>query len=430
MSMTPGLRLSTRQRLALTPGMRQSLAILRLPALDLHEEIARLAAENPFIEHRPAEPCRGDWLLDLPAAQPSLFQSLQSQLSTQRLAPEVRAAALMLVAELREDGYLDATLDEIAAETGAPPVLLDRALQALQACDPPGIGARDLPECLALQLQAQGHAPALARAICAHLEAFAEGRWQRLARALGLPADQLAQIAALLPTLRPAPDLPDSTPTLPLLAELIVEPGPDGSPLVRLNPDALPTVTVAGRMAGASADLARAQSEAGFLVAALKARGATLLRIGTYLVTHQARHFASAGDSPLLPMTRAEAAAALAMHPATLGRAISGKALSAFGRTLSIEGFFSHGLPGRDGAVSAHQIQRRIRALIAAEPPDAPLADDAICTQLQKEGVDIARRTVAKYRTCMRIASSFERRRRKVIMDRSANSSAMNPPRY
>lgn len=429
MSVTPGLRLSTRQRLALTPGMRQSLAILRLPALELQEEIARLAAENPFIEHQPVTPSRRDWLLDVPAADPSLFQSLHGQLATQRLAPEVRAAALMLVAELREDGYLDTTLDEIAAQTGAGPDLLERAFAALQACDPPGIGARDLPECLALQLQAQGYAPALSRAISAHLEDFAEARWQRLSRSLALPADQLLHIAALLPTLRPAPALPDSTPTLPLLAELIVEPGPDGSPQVRLNPAALPTITVL-RMAGASADLARAQSEAGFLVAALRARGATLLRIGTHLVTQQARHFASKGDQPLLPMTRAEAAASLSMHPATLGRAISGKALMAFGRTLPIESFFSHGLPGRDGAVSAHQIQRRIRALIAAEPPEAPLADDAICAQLQKEGVDIARRTVAKYRTCMRIASSFERRRRKVITDRPAASSAMNPPGY
>ncbi len=430
MPVTPGLRLSTRQRLALTPGMRQSLAILRLPALELNEEIARLAADNPFIEHQPADPSRGDWLLDVPAAEPSLFQSLHGQLSTQRLAPEVRAAALMLVAELREDGYLDATLDEIAAESGTAPDVLDRALAALQASDPPGIGARDLPECLALQLQAQGYAPALSRAICAHLEDFAEARWSRLSRSLALPAAQLTHIAALLPTLNPAPVLPDAAPALPLLAELIVEPGPGGSPQVRLNPDALHTITVAARMAGASADLARAQSEAGFLVTALRARGATLLRIGTHLVTHQARHFASAGDLPLLPMTRAEAAAALSMHPATLGRAISGKALSAFGRTLPIEGFFSHGLPGRDGAVSAHQIQRRIRALIAAEPPGAPLADDAICTQLRKEGVDIARRTVAKYRTCMRIASSFERRRRKVITDRPAASSAMNPPGY
>lgn len=430
MPLTPGLRLSTQQRLALTPGMRQSLAILRLPALELHEEIARLAAENPFIEYRPADPSRGGWLIDQPAAEPSLFQSLHRQLSTQRLAPDVRAAALMLVAELREDGYLDATLDEIAAETGADPALLEQALTALQGCDPPGIGARDLPECLALQLQAQGYAPALARAICAHLEDFAEARWPRLSRALGLPTEALPGIAALLPTLCPAPALPDASPALPLLAELIVESGPDGSPQVRLNGDALPRVRLSARVAGGTPELARAQADAGFLVAALRARATTLLRIGEHLATVQARHFASRGNNPLLPMTRAEAAAALSIHPSTLGRAISGKALSAFGRTLPIEGFFSHGLPGVDGAVSAHQVQRRIRALIAAEPPDAPLADDAICAQLQKEGVDIARRTVAKYRTCMRIASSFERRRRKVVTDRPAASSAMNPPEY
>ncbi|CAM5301564.1 hypothetical protein FALB51S_00678 [Frigidibacter albus] len=349
MSVAPGLRLSTQQRLALTPGMRQSLAILRLPALELHEEIARLATENPFIEHRIPAPAQGDWLAELPAAEPSLFQSLQTQLSTQRLVPELRSAALMLVAELREDGYLDATLDEIAAETGMAPDLLEQALAALQACEPPGIGARDLPECLALQLVAQGYAPSLSRAICTHLEDFAESRWSRLSRALPLQAEALARLAALLPTLRPAPALPDPGPALPLLAELIVEPGLDGSPQVRLNQSALPVLGVAARVTGGSSELARAQAEAGFLAAALRARAATLLRIGTHLVTVQARHFASAGDQPLLPMTRAEAAAALSMHPATLGRAISGKALSAFGRTLPIEGFSRTGCRGGAG---------------------------------------------------------------------------------
>lgn len=413
MSVRPELRLTGRQRLALTPAMRQSLWLLRLPAAELGEEIARIADENPFVEiRRPAarpQPAEG-W--EEPAARESLFLSLQKQLAALHLPQDVLRAAFYLVSELREDGYLDAALAELSTESGLAPDLLDRALAALQRCEPAGIGARDLAECLALQLQAAGHAPAEARAVAAHLDDFAEERWPRLSAALGLPRPALERIAARLRALPAAPLAPEDEPVRWRLPDLLLSFGSDARPRVVLNPEALPVVTAAARMQGASPEAAEARAEAARLVAALSARGRTLLRVGAHLAEAQIRHFASGGHEPLLPMTRQAAAEALAMHPATFGRAIAGKSLAIAGRIYPLAEYYSHALHGRDGEISAHEVQRRIRALIAAEPAGTPLADAAIAAHLQREGVDIARRTVAKYRKWMRIASSFERRRR------------------
>ncbi|WP_126975314.1 RNA polymerase factor sigma-54 [Frigidibacter oleivorans] len=429
MALTGRLRLSASQRLALTPGMRQSLAILRLPALDLSDEVARLAADNPFLIVRTALG-RGTVLPEQADGPPSLYVALARQIAAQRLPDAVRDAARVLIAELREDGYLDATLAEIAAETDLPLPVLEAALTALQRCEPPGVGARDLPECLALQLVARGHPPDLARAICSRLDAFAEGRWPQLQRLLGLPQAELQRIAALLPGLKGRPAEPEPAPTVPRIPDLILSFAPDGSPRVLPNPDALPVVTLAPAMAGAGPDLTAARAEAGLIVAALRARVATLLRIGVWLVGEHRGHFTSALSEPLRPLTRGTAAAALAMHPSTLGRAIAGKAILAFGRPVPLDELFPRALQGPEGAVSAHAVQRRLRALIAAEPPGSPLADAALQAQLRKEGVDIARRTVAKYRKCMRIASSYERRRRTVPQDRPPSGSADGPAGY
>lgn len=414
MAVTPGLRLSTRQRLALTPGMRHSLLVLALPLPDLLDEIARCADANPFLEIR--RPVRGmaPIATELAEAAPSLFLDLHRQLSTMRLEPGVFRAAMVIVSELREDGYLDESLAELAdIAPDCRPAELAAGLVAVQSCEPAGIGARDLAECLALQLAARGHGLELARRICAELQAFAEGRWAYLARQLGLPRDRLETIAALLPQLDSAPALPESAPPQPLWPDLLVEIGTDGRPGIRLNPDLMPVLRLGAPVAGGSEELARAHDEARLLVAALRARAATLLRLGQHVLARQERHFASAGRSPILPQTQAEAAQDLGLHPATVSRALAGKALAFRGQILPLKTFFSHRLALGEQNLSGHELQRRIRALIAAEPPEAPLADEAIRKQLQTEGVDITRRTVTKYRRCMRIASSYERRRRR-----------------
>ncbi len=320
----------------------------------------------------------------------------------------------MLLSELREDGYLDATLEEIADERDVPVDWLLAGLEAVQRCDPPGVGARDLAECLALKLIDAGTARDLARAATAELDAFAEGNWPRLTRKLGLAQPDLERLARVLRSLSPVPIDPDEAPPATRIPEICVEPGHDGRLIARLNPDALPQVSIAPGMAAAGAvsdELDALRLRARSLIDALRMRGATLLAIGRHLV-HQQSAFFLDGHARILPETRAEAAATLGIHPSTLGRAISGKSLVAAGKVVPLETFFSRALGRGDGVVSAFDVQRRMGTLIAAEAADVALSDDAIAAILNKEGIDIARRTVAKYRKCMRIPSSFERRRR------------------
>lgn len=415
--------LSLGQRLALTPGMRQSLALLRLPTEDLLAELAREADENPFLRVELPAPGGGDAFqaaLATTPDRPALFDSLHGQLSLMRLPAEEFRAALLIVTELREDGYLDTPLADLAAEYGLDPGALERGLAAVQRCDPPGIGARGLEECLFLQLREAGIPEAAARAAIAGLDALAEGRIAAVAQRSGIDRALLERVTALLRGLRPVPVEPQGGPVQVRIPELIAEPAGPHEVTVRLNPEALPSVSVERLYAARLGDRPEMQgllSRADLILRGLRARGETLLRIGRHIARSQPQFFLRP-EGGLLPQTRAEAAAALGIHPTTLGRAVAGKALMAGGTVWPLETFFSRALPGPEGAVSAFDLQRRIRGMVAAEPAGAPLADAEICRRLHDEGVDIARRTVAKYRKWMRIPSSFERRRRKAPQGR------------
>jgi RNA polymerase sigma-54 factor len=413
MAMRPGLTVRQTQRLAMTPGMRTSLAMLRMPADQLIEEIAREAAENPLlvVTHRTSS--AGFAGVDTTEAGPvGLFVSLAAQISQQRLEPQVASAALLLARELREDGYLDISLDELADESGLPVPDLEAGLAALQTCDPPGVGARTLQECLALKLIDTGEKAELARAIVARLDDIAEDRWARVAKAVGVAASEARRIGAVLRSLTSVPVERQDPPIVTRIPDIIVETGPNG-PVPRMNPDVFPRLT-AMAVPSAANDRMRAYGvRAAAFLSAFEARSRTLLRIAEAIMAAQPGFFAGNTES-LGPLSRAEVSGSLALHVSTLARAIQDKSLAFGGKTYPLGDFFSHALPQSGGVISVFEVQRRIRALVASEDSVAPLADEAIAAQLKDEGVDIARRTVAKYRKCMRIPSSFERRRRKL----------------
>ncbi len=417
MAMRPGLtaRQTQRlaQRLAMTPGMRTSLAMLRMPADQLIEEIAREAAENPLLVVTHRSSSGGFAGIDAAEAAPvSLFVSLAAQITQQRLEPEVMAAALLLARELREDGYLDVRLDDVADETGLPLPDMEAGLAALQSCDPPGVGARTLQECLALKLIDAGESAALSRAIVGRLDDIAEERWARVAQAVHVTPSEAERIGAVLRTLTSVPVEHPAPPVLTRIPDVIVVPGPNG-PMPRINPDVFPRLTAMAVPATANERMRAYGARASAFLAAFEARSRTLLRIAQAIVDAQQGFFAGTTEG-LRPLSRAEISDSLALHVSTLGRAIQDKSLAFGGKTLPLSGFFSLSLPQSGGVISVFDVQRRIRTLIASEDSAAPLADDAIAAQLKDEGVDIARRTVAKYRKCMRIPSSFERRRRKL----------------
>ncbi|MHC0052104.1 RNA polymerase factor sigma-54 [Actibacterium sp. D379-3] len=436
MAVKPGLSARQTQRLSLTPALRQSLMLLHLPTADLLTEIARQAQENPLLLVHDAE--GGSRAPDITAATRDLAQagtlahSLQQQISLMPLDRPVAALAQFLTGDLTEDGYLDSTPADLSDCLGVPLDLVEAAIAALQACEPAGVAARDLAECLALQLIDRGVPRDTALAACAHLDLLAEARWKQAERQTGLPRATLEQIAATLRILSPRPASGFAETARPLIPELVVERDGGGGFTVTLNRSLLPEVRLDAALLeqlDVGDPLARSyRGPAEALITALAYRGRTLRQVAIALTARQHRFFTQ-GPDHMAPLTRAELADTLGLHPSTVGRAMAGKALSFGGMVYPLDHFLSSGLTTADGGrISAFAVQRSIRRIIEHEAAEASLSDDKIAALLQREGVDIARRTVAKYRGCMKIPSSFERSRRRAAQRTRPVTPGSGPP--
>ncbi|HPD92635.1 MAG: RNA polymerase sigma-54 factor [Rhodobacter sp.] len=416
MALNPRLELRQEQRLALTPAVRVRLSVLRMSPTDLDEEIAREVARNPFlVVDAPRGGAQSLPLADdLAAPVQSFHEDLRRQLALMDLSSPVRAAALLLVGELGEDGLLGTDIDTLAAELAIDPAPLHAGLEALQRCDPVGVGARDVRDCLRLQLEDRGLDRAAALATLDLLAVFARRDWPAAARALGLTPAQARDRAAMLRNLSPrpiAPGLNDRAVTLRPDLRLVRH--DDGTLSLLPDDGARPAVALdlaMVRRAEAEGFAAELLQRARALIAALDMRGQTLTRIGAWLVGRQAGFFTD-GPGALAPVTQAALAADLGLHPSTVSRALSGKAVDVDGRLWPLSVFFSSALAGADGPVSARAVQRRVAELIAAEPSHRPHSDNALAKILREQGVDIARRTVTKYREGLRIPPSSTRRR-------------------
>lgn len=417
MALNPRLELRQQQRLSLTPELRTRLTLLRMTALDLEDELAREAASNPFlIFERPAARAVSADLAEetLHAPDTGFQEALRHQIAAMDLTPAIAALATFLIGELREDGYLDTDLEALAHETGVPLAQLLQALDAVQDCEPVGVGARSLPECLTLQLIDAGLLRPEAEACVGQLPALARRDWAAAAAALGLTEAETRARAGLIRGLSPTPIAARDTRQQDLLRpDLRLERRPDGTLAITADDSHRP------RLGLDRALVARAETD-GFapdlltraraMIAAMELRGQTLARIGEWLVLHQAGFFES-GVAALKPASRSALAQDIGLHPSTVSRAVAGKAIDVDGRLWPLAVFFSPALPGAGGPISARAVQRRIAQLVEAEPAGRPLPDESLVGLLRAEGVDIARRTVAKYRQGLRIPPSSARRR-------------------
>ncbi len=417
-AMRPSLAPRMSTALALAPALRDGMRLLRLNQQDLAEDIRAELARNPFLI--------GDWptprsaaaqpvpLESVPTPAPSIFQRLCTQIELAALPCAVRMLALQLVGELREDGMLDATVVDRMLSAGANPARLQAALEALQSCDPPGVGARSLAECLELQLRDMGLDPDAARHTVAALPLLAGGDLQGAAQALGLSPAQTRVRLAMVRRLRATPMQtgPERTTTVPVEAVVTLARGRTmqidlstrTTPRLRLDR----SMVAHARATGFGGDLLdRAEA----LLAALSFRHDTLRRVIAGLVEYQHRALTD-GIEWLRPLTRRALAQQLELHPSTVSRAVAGKAIEAQGHVWQLAALFSNAVPQKDAgsAVAAARVRRRIARMIAEERPERPLSDAAVVEQLRTEGVDIARRTVAKYRETMRIPGSATRR--------------------
>lgn len=462
MAAGPQLALRQTQALQLTAELRQAIGLLALTNVELEAALADAVAGNPLLAWdgeggsmaTPPKPEREDaagtdeqlagaqGLADSPydatwtddgwgetgdgpdweraaSDESSLTEHLLAQLGP--LAPPDRAVAEAIVGELDETGYLTTPLLEIADRLGVSRASAERALASIQACDPPGIAARDLAECLRLQaIVADRHDPCMAKLI-ANLPLLARGDLPALRRLCEVDDEDLRDMIAELRRYDPKPGCrfrhePAERQTA--LPDLLVTRGRNGWE-VRINPDTLPRLRFDRGQYGALRErgrvttwLGQAKSGADRLLQALEQRARTLQGVGDEIVRVQAGFF-ERGAAGMRTLSMADVAAKLGVHESTVSRIAANKWLHCERGLFPLRQFFSLGaVETADGeGASAESVKARIRALIAGEG-DKPLSDDALAELLAKEGVEIARRTVAKYREACGLGSSADRRRR------------------
>ena len=368
----------------------------------------------------------GDFDMDMLAAgAPSLGEHVGEQIAFAFRDPAERLIARTLADALDEAGYLRADAAEIATRLGTAEETVLSVLAACQQFDPPGLFARDLAECLALQLVARDRLDPSMRAMIDNLDLVARRDFARLRRLCGVGDDDLLDMMAEIRRLDPRPGTAFSGGTADaIVPDVVVRQAADGGWTVELNPDALPSVLVdrayfahASKHAASPAEkdfLAGCMQSANWLTRSLDQRARTILKVAVEIVRRQDA-FLVHGVRQLKPLALKDVAEAIGMHESTISRVTANKYMMTPRGAFELRRFFSVAIAatGDGEAHSSAAVRDRIRALIEAEEARDVLSDDAIVDLLRRDGIDIARRTVAKYREGMDIPSSVQRRREK-----------------
>lgn len=465
----PALELRPGQHLTLTPQLQQSIRLLQLSSLELELEISQALAENPLLE-RDDDPAQADEadpqreatveidetpreaesrVEEMPgsggvypdddgdtlqaAHTDTLREHLLGQLALTRAAPRDLALVRLLIDELDDNGYLGSPLDEILG--WLPPELevdmdeLRAALTLLQSFDPPGIGARDIADCLQLQLRhpdttrlpeaADPAVLACARQICAqHLPLLATGNPARLREALQCDEPTLRAAYSLIVRLNPRPGRAWTVPAADYaIPDVIVRKTRQGWQAV-LNSAVVPRLHINGVYAqllgnqreASHAGLQAQLQQARWMIRNVEQRFDTILRVSQAIVARQSAFF-SQGPAAMRPLILKDIAGELGLHESTISRATTQKYMLTPYGTLELKRFFGTGVATDNGdSTSATAVQEQIRQMVAEENRAKPLSDSQIMQRLSDQGIVIARRTVAKYREALRIAPAAVRK--------------------
>ena len=358
-------------------------------------------------------------------AEITLADHLAEQMALAISDPASRMIGQYLVDMVDETGYLVGDLDTVADKLGAPRSDVDAVLAVLQTFDPPGVCARNLTECLALQLKERDRFDPAMRTLVEHLDLLAKRDLAALRRLCGVDDEDLADMIAEIRNLNPKPGLAfGSTLVQPIVPDVYVRAAPDGSWQVELNSDTLPKVLISQRYYAQVSKTAHNDKDktyladclqtATWLVRALDQRAKTILKVSSEIVRQQDGFFTK-GVQHLRPLNLKTVADAIGMHEFTVSRVTANKYMATSRGIFELKYFFTSSIAAADGgeAHSAEAVRDRIRHLIDAETAADVLSDDTIVDKLRDAGIDIARRTVAKYREAMRIPSSVQRRREK-----------------
>ena len=384
---------------------------------------------------------RHDWLILSQTEPETLYRHLERQvLQSQSPGPQ-RELTLLVCDALDGDGYLRTPSEELLADWWqacggraqvADQASLPRAIAAVQALDPVGVGARSLAECLALQVSA---APgydtlrALKLRLCHHLELIVRLDAARLARTLNCSPEELAKARAFLATLNPFPGRAFAPRENLETPEIVALPQPDGSwralcderafPLVRIDEAAVEAAREAAKNREERACVSDLENQARLLADAYHERNDTLRRVAQIAFDRQRDFLASGGDpGKLRPLLQRDVAREINYDESIVSRAIKGKSVrvGTARKPIALKHFFTHALPASAArgpeAISDQQAKQLLRELVAAEDPASPLSDQALVERMAARGIPLARRTVAKYRDLLGIPSTRERRRR------------------
>jgi RNA polymerase sigma-54 factor len=368
----------------------------------------------------------GDYNLEaFVSAEPTLADHLAEQLTLAVADPVQRMIGQYLIDLVDEAGYLGGDLQGVAARLGAPLAEVEAVLAILQDFDPAGVCARNLTECLAIQLKERDRFDPAMQTLVENLPLVANRQFAALRKICGVGDEDLADMIGEIRRLNPKPGLAfGSTLVQPIVPDVFVRPGPDGGWLVELNSETLPKVLVnqnyyakvskTARADGEKTYLAECLQTATWLVRALDQRARTILKVSSEIVRQQDAFFAH-GVQHLRPLNLKTVADAISMHESTVSRVTANKYMATNRGIFELKYFFTASIAAADGgeAHSAEAVRHRIKQFIDAEDAQDVLSDDTIVEKLRGAGVDIARRTVAKYREAMHIPSSVQRRRTK-----------------
>ena len=454
----PTLTLKLSQQLKMTPQLQQAIRLLQLPVMDLNAELQGALEENVMLElEEPVEaaPVNGEstaevqaitgddsWRDVAPRGQESsggdgpsmadfadesgdtLREHLLWQLELEKFTPREAVIGEAIIDSIDDDGYLTAALAEIQQELDADAnVSLDeveRTLSKVQRLDPAGVAARSLDECIGLQLmQLDPETPGLttARRIAEeHLALVADRSFAELRRKLEVSDDELDDAVALVRGCQPKPGLAIAGGRTEYIVPDVFVRKIDGTWQVEVSASTIPKLSVNQRYA----DLLRGESshgalraqlqEARWLVRSLEIRHDTVLKVARSIVERQMAFFEH-GEEHMKPMVLRDVAEEISMHESTVSRVTNNKYMHTPRGVLEFKYFFSSHVSTVDGdEQSSTAVRAKIRKLIGAENPAKPLSDSRLAALLEKDGVKVARRTVAKYREALNIPSSSERR--------------------
>ncbi|MEM8553285.1 MAG: RNA polymerase factor sigma-54 [Pseudomonadota bacterium] len=416
-------KLTTKTTLAMTQRMQISLRILHMNNADLGTYLLERARENPYLSvtlprGSAMATDQGVDQLDFVASDgPSLEAHVTSYIDQTFSDPRQRDLAIGFLEALDSSGWLTSEPVAVAMAAGVSVHLGETVLRQLQDIEPAGLFARSLAECIRLQAKDAGfHSPEL-DVVIENLPLLAEDETGTLAQLAGCSVEHVLELAKLIRQFNPKPGLMFEDTRAPSVPPDVIARQDGTIWTVELNKSTLPTIAVREDLDGpangpqTSERLNKARADAQWLEGTLERRRVTLLRTATLLIERQ-RAFLEQGPGALQPLSLADLGDALDLHPSTISRAISHRMVDTPLGTLPMKAFLSRTFAsGQDeGETSQDAVLDLVRRIIASEDAAKPLSDTAIAAQAKEAGVHIARRTVAKFRGMLGIASSYQRR--------------------